>query len=143
KRNQYGFTVGGPVQRDRTFFFFSFQGTKLRVAPTTNRATTLTAAQRAGDFSAKTTPIVDPVTGVPFPNNQVPTTRFDPIALRILELVPVGEPGTGLVFYPTRLEQNGKQFVTRVDRSFGSKLHLYGSYLFDALSQPSTSIPGN
>jgi hypothetical protein len=59
KRNQYGLTVGGPVRKDRTFFFFSYQGTKLRVAPTSNVATTPTAAQRAGDFSAIPRAIVD------------------------------------------------------------------------------------
>lgn len=143
KRNQYGLTVGGPIQRDKTFFFFSFQGTKLRVAPTTNNATTPTAAQRAGDYSATKGAILDPDTGQPFPGKQVPASRFDPIATKILALVPVGAPGTGIVFYPSRQEQNDKQFVARVDRNFGDKLRIYGSYLFDGLGQPSTSIAGN
>jgi hypothetical protein len=143
RRNQYGLTVGGPVQKDRTFFFFSFQGSKLRVAPTSNVSTTPTAAQRVGDFSSSRANIVDPTNNAPFPNKQVPTSLFDPIALQILSMVPVGALGTGVVFYPSRQEQNDKQFVARVDHNFGDRLRVYGSYLFDGLSQPSTSIPNN
>lgn len=143
KRNQYGATIGGPIRKDKTFFFFSYQGTKLRVAPTNNVATTATAAQRAGDFSASRAAIVDPVTRVPFPDKQVPVSMFDPIALKILNMVPVGAPGTGVVFYPSRQEQNDNQYVARVDHNIGTKLRLYGSYLFDGLSQPSTSIANN
>jgi hypothetical protein len=57
--------------------------------------------------------------------------------------VPVGAPGNGVVFYPSRQEQNDKQFVARVDHNFGDKLRVYGSYLFDGLGQPSTSIANN
>jgi hypothetical protein len=143
KRNQYGLAVGGPLRKDKTFFFFSYQGTKLRVAPTTNNSITPTAAQRAGDFSSTKGAIVDPDTGAPFPGKQVPVSRFDPIANKILSLVPVGAPGTGIVFYPSRQEQNDNQFVARVDHTIGSKLRIYGSYLFDGLKQPTTSIANN
>ena len=143
KRNQYGATIGGPIRKDRTFFFFSFQGTQLRLTPTSNVATTPTAAQRAGDYSSSRTAIVDPTTGAPYPNKQVPTSLFDPIALKILSLVPVGAPGTGLVFYTSRQEQHDKQFVARVDHNVSDRLRIYGSYLFDGLQQPSTSIAGN
>jgi outer membrane receptor protein involved in Fe transport len=52
KRNQYGGTVGGPVIRDKTFFFFSFQGTRDRSAPGAQTANVPSAAERQGDFSA-------------------------------------------------------------------------------------------
>jgi hypothetical protein len=140
KRNQYGGTVGGPVRKDKTFFFFSYQGTNLRQTALSNSATTLTAAQRAGDFSADKGNIVDPTTSAPFAGKQVPVSRFDPIALKILSWVPVGAPGTGVVYYPSRTVQNDKQFVTRVDHNISQKFRIYASYLYDGLTQPATTV---
>lgn len=143
KRNQFGLTVGGPVQKDKTFFFFSYQGTKLRVPASFNTATSITAAERAGDFSQVRKQLVNPNGNVPFPNNQVPIALFDTIALKLLSQQPTGAPGTGLVLYPSRQVQDDTQLVGRADHQFGSKLRIYGSYLYDNLHQPSTPIPNN
>ncbi len=140
KRNQYGVAVGGPIQKNKTFFFGSWQGTKLRSTPSENEALTGTAAERAGDFSALPTQLINPSTGAPFPGNQVPTSLFDPVSLKILALTPVGAPGTGLVYYPSQVKQNGDQVVARVDHNFGDKFRLYGRYLYDNLDYPSGSI---
>ena len=142
KRNQYGISVGGPIQKNKTFFFGSWQGTTLRSVPTENEAITGTAAERAGDFSAISTPLVNPG-GAPFPRNQVPTSLFDPVSLKILALTPVGAPGTGLVYYPSVVTQNDNQVVARIDHNFGDKFRLYGRYLYDYLDVPSGSINTN
>jgi hypothetical protein len=142
KRNQYGGTIGGPIQRNKTFFFFSYQGTKLRQTPSSNSATTPTAAARAGNYVGNSK-IIDPKTGAAFPNGIVPTDRFDPIAMKILSWVPVGAPGTGLVYYTSSIAQNDNQYVSRVDHNVGDKLRIYASYLWDGLHQPSTTIPNN
>ena len=143
KRNQYGFAAGGPIQRNKTFFFVSWQATKLRSTPTQNVARTATAAERVGNFSEIPTQLVDPNTGVPFSNNQIPTSLLDPVSLKILDITPVGAPGTGLVFYPSRTVTNDNQWVTRVDHNFGEKFRVYGHYLYDLLNQPSQTIPTN
>ena len=78
KRNQAGVTVGGPVMipklyngKDKTFFFFSYQGTRLRQRPTSSFVNVLTPQERAGDFSAYSTALKDPLGGV-FPGNSDP-----------------------------------------------------------------------
>jgi hypothetical protein len=155
KRNQYGGTVGGPVEKNKMFFFASWQGTKLRSAPTQNVAVTATAAELNGDFSAlcpggfdasgicpsaNGTQLVNPSNNQPFPNNQIPTTDFDPVAQKVLSLVPLGAPETGIAYYATRMVQNDNQVVTRVDRNFGNKLRFSARYLYDDLDVPAESI---
>jgi hypothetical protein len=143
KRNQYGFSAGGPVQKNKTFFFISWQGTKVRSVPTQNVAVTPTTAERAGDFSAVGTQLVDPMTHQPFPGNQIPVQRFDPIATKVLSTVPVGQPGTGLAFYPTYTRTDDNQWVGRIDRNFGEKFRIFGRYIYDRLEQPASIINNN
>ncbi|WP_114207791.1 TonB-dependent receptor [Acidisarcina polymorpha] len=142
KRNQFGGTIGGPIRKDKAFAFFSYQRTTVRQNPI-NSTTVLTQDQRDGDFSGSAKQLVNPTTGVPYAGNQISPSTFDPIAQGLLALLPVGAPGTGLVFYTSRLEQNSNQFVTRIDVAPTDKLHLYASYLYDKLDEPNTAVAGN
>src|SRR5919198_85614 len=82
KRNQYGLAVGGPVIKNRTFFFFSWQGTQLRQQSPTTTAVVPTLEQRQGNFSslltgAQPTQLVDPTTKVAVPGNIIPAAKLD------------------------------------------------------------------
>ncbi|HEY2934750.1 MAG TPA: TonB-dependent receptor, partial [Acidobacteriota bacterium] len=73
--NQYGFTLGGPVLKNKVFFFGSFEGTRVRTETIYN-SVTVTEAMLRGDFSAISRRITDPVTKQPFPGNIIPENRF-------------------------------------------------------------------
>jgi outer membrane receptor protein involved in Fe transport len=95
RQNQFGGTLGGPIIPNKLFFFGSYQGTFDRQVAQ-RFGTVPTAAMRAGNFSASPTPIYDPLTGAangsgrtPFQGNIIPSTRFDPIAQKLIAGVPL------------------------------------------------------
>ena len=92
--NNFGATVGGPIRKNRLFYFVSFDGTRQRQA-SPGFFTVPTAAQKAGDFSGVSTVIYDPQTGnsdgsgrTPFAGNVIPTARLDQIALKLQSYYP-------------------------------------------------------
>lgn len=168
RMNQFGGTVGGPVSiphfysgRDRTFFFFAYQGTR-RTQGSTFTGTVPTAAQRAGDFSAlcKTfnsagvctsgTQIYNPFsynsttkTRAPFAFNQIPSNLFDPVALKMQTYFPLPNAGgpnaltkNFISLSPTILSQD--VYSGRVDQNVTKNYHVSGRYAFSTtpLTQP-------
>ncbi|MCA2964213.1 MAG: TonB-dependent receptor [Acidobacteriaceae bacterium] len=92
-RNEFGVTAGGPVIRNKTFFFGSYEGLRQRQA-TTSFFAYATPAMRAGNF-AGVRDIRDPLSNLPFPNNQIPTNRIDSRASRWGAFMPQpNTPGT-------------------------------------------------
>lgn len=142
RRNQYGLALGGPIQRNKTFFFLDWQGTRLRTGvPRISTVPTLT--QRAGTFS---TPIYDPSTLArqPFPGNQIPQSKFDPIAAEVLARYPEpNRPGAANNYIRTGVEPDDQdQFEVRLDRNFAAAHRLSGrfSYVRDD-DTPVTPLP--
>lgn len=88
-RNQFGGTVGGPIKRDKSFFFFSYSGLRQTTSTFLNNAIVPTELERAGNFTASATKPTDPATGQTFTCNGVSgvicANRLDPVAVRIIK----------------------------------------------------------
>lgn len=115
KRNQFGFTAGGPFIKNRLFGFAGYQKLTIRSAPGNSRDLTLTAAERRGDFSGTPIPIYDPLTnGTPFANRQIPASRFSPASVKLLSLSPLPD-AEGFVRYTISQPDNGLQGIGKLD----------------------------
>ncbi len=129
KQNQFGATLGGPVRRDKTFFFGSWEGFRQRQGQT-DLAIVPTADEKNGIFSTRLATILDPVTGQPFSNNTIPRSRFDPTAAKLLDLWPAPNfagSGTRQNFSanpPWNL--NRDQVDARVDHNLSDNDKIFG-----------------
>lgn len=148
KRNQYGGTVGGPIKKDKAFFFFSYQGTGIRQYPFSS-ATTLTEPQANGDFSdfrngsGHLITLKNPATDLPFSNNQIPTSLFSPVASKLLQQIPISPNPSGLVYFRTRNNSNDEQIMGRGDYTPTKSDRLLVHYLYDQFTYQNPLVPGN
>jgi Carboxypeptidase regulatory-like domain len=138
--NQYGFTLGGPIVRNKLFFFGDYVRTDDDLGRI-NRVVVPNQAFRSGDFSAVSTPIFDPLTGdadgngrQQFPNNQIPADRISPIAREILANVPLPniDAALGQANYQvaTTRERRTDGFDVKVNYQATEKDQIAGRYSF-------------
>jgi hypothetical protein len=131
KRNQFGFTLGGPFIKNKLFGFAGVQRLTIRQAPGNTRDLTLTAAERRGDFSGFSGPLYDPLSsGQRFPNNQIPASRFSPAALKLLSLSPLPD-AEGFVRYTVVQPENGIQGIGKLDYVHNDK-HSFVFRVFES-----------
>jgi hypothetical protein len=86
KYNDFGWSLGGPIRRNKLFFFAGQEWKLIRRQSTPNLETLPTRAMRNGDFSGISTVIRDPLTGLPFPGNRIPANRISPDGRAIANL---------------------------------------------------------
>jgi Carboxypeptidase regulatory-like domain len=163
-QHQFGGTVGGPIWRDHTFFFFSYQGTRNAVPQAGGNVPVFTQDERNGYWptvasSTKSSPF--PLTGEDgtvypagtpysniFPTGHIPTVDFNPISVALMtKFVPLPNSGTDYTFNPSTTGI-ADQYITRIDHTIGSKDSLWGYWFWqrnpttDTLPFTGATLPG-
>ena len=143
KRNQFGGTLGGPVIKDKLFFFDGYQGRIEKSNPPTSTSFVPTAAMRAGDFSTIASPAcsgrqITLASAAGFTNNTIDPSRFNPVALNILKHIPVSTDPCGRLQYGIPNNSTEHQNLGRVDYTIGSNHSLFARYLYAVYDNPAT-----
>ena len=125
---QGGGTIGGPIRKDKTFFFASYQIYDDSASGFQNTVRFPTVSMVNGDFSQFDRPLYDPDTGAPFPGNIVPQSRLDPVAKNLMGLIPtVANYGDRYVWSFTNPTRNN-ELLAKIDHNFNDSNSLQFSY---------------
>jgi outer membrane receptor protein involved in Fe transport len=145
KRNQFGGTFGGPIRRDKSFFFVAYQGWRERSAPGTITAIVPTADERRGNLSTVNRIIRDPQNNQPFPGNIIPTSRLHPASQKFLEaFVPLPNAANGRYNFASQQKFDQDQVIGKIDHQFSRNNTLTGRLLWnaDTRQEATGNLPG-
>jgi hypothetical protein len=125
-QNQFGGNIGGPIVRGRAFFFGDYEGTRIEQG-VLRTGRVMTEQERGGIF---TSAVRDPLTGEPFPNNVIPSDRFDPVAARIVSMLPAptGTGGNNFLRQPN-VEDRSDRYLARIDFPLGNSDNIFARYI--------------
>jgi len=139
-QHQFGGTIGGPIVKDKTFYFFDYQGYRVNQGAT-YLSTVPSARMRSGDFSELNRVIYDPLTNQPFPGNVIPQARWDNASKNILnQMIPepntagtrsaTGQTINNYLINPTLTRQDN-QIDLKVDHTLTGNNRFFGRYSYE------------
>ena len=137
-RNQYGAAIGGPVLRNRTFFFGSFEGTPIDTDDLYNSVVPQ-AAMLQGDFSSLGHAIIDPTTGQPFPGNRIPAHRISSASQFFFPYLLTPNDPDGGFHAVAPVTDDTYQYTARLDHQFTASQRIYGRWV---MNKNPTDSPG-
>jgi hypothetical protein len=133
QRNQFGASAGGPIKKNRTFWFADYEG--LTVRGGASRLTSVpTALERSGDFSQSpgVPYVIDPFTQMPFPGNKIPANRIHPVGQNIINLYPLPNRSSSESNYASAPvgKDNSQSFDVKIDHSWTPRSEFSARYSF-------------
>jgi Carboxypeptidase regulatory-like domain/TonB-dependent Receptor Plug Domain/TonB dependent receptor len=136
QQNDFGGNLGGPIVRGRAFFFGDVEATRLTQG-VIRQTVVPTEAQHRGIIAG----VRDPLTGQPFPNDQIPDSRIDPIARQLMALFPLpNASGANNFFRVANTTDNAQRYLGRADAHFSNRDNVFARYFY---SDRDRYIPGN
>ncbi|MEX2304430.1 MAG: TonB-dependent receptor [Bryobacterales bacterium] len=154
KQNQFGATLGGPIRRDKAFFYGYYEGFRNRQG-VTRAAVVPTPGQRQGDFSGlidpatgQPRPLINYLSGEPYPDNRIPESQLNPISLTVQEYYPLGNLGPSLSSSTEVMRNDYDQGGAKLDWTLGARDTLSFRFAksvasnFNPLSIKGAGVPG-
>lgn len=154
RQNQFGASLGGPLRRDRTFFFTNYEGFRVRQS-VTNTTLLPPESLRRGDFSGLNPltgvpfpSLVDPATNQPFPGNQIPEAKISPLSRAILARLPLpnlpnAAPGENDHINVGLRRVESDQFIARLDHQLTARHQIFGRFLLFNSAQLFPFVPNS
>lgn len=129
-QNQFGGALGGPIRRNKLFFFGSYEGFRQSGTPGVSTITVLSAAERRGDFSGLSRAITDRATGQPFSGNVIPADRLSPVTTQWIErFLPLPNGPNDTFIRALKPGRNRDQYIGKIDWNASDSDRVSGRYI--------------